>query len=1130
MSRGLTRTDGVEKMVRAAAVCLLIAGVLGTTGVLLAQAPQVVAANRSVLLSNKSQVVLPMVFEANRGQAAAGVDFLATGQGYAAQVRADAIVLNVPRARNGKTGPAKAPDHTVVRIALSGANRRAKGQGENKSRAYSNYLFGSDPAKWITHVDQYEKVRYAGIYPGIDVLLHGNENRLEQDFVIHPAADPKQIRLKFDGVRDLRVSGDGDLVLRAEDISLRLQKPRAYEMVNGKEVEVAVAYEVQGRAVGFRLGSYDSRRELVIDPVLVFSTFFGGQPPGYNSVSQIAADASGVYMAGSTDSTNLPVTAGAVQPTPPTQPGAPFFFVSKLDPTGQSLIFSTYLSGLPGQSTPVGLAVDASGDVYIAAATQNGSLPIPVGSQPFQGTVKGRNVGILKLSNTGTAILAGTYLGGSNIDYFEGLAVDSSGDVYLTGVTTSNDFPVKNPLQSVLGTSGSNGFAAELNPTMSALVYSTYLGANSTVSPNPSGSSLAVDSSGDAYIIGPASSDFPTTAGEQSNCPNGACGGFLIEIGAGGSAVVFSTLLDTSSANGVRVDTAGNVYVAGGLFDPNYPVVNPIEPCSTIAPGAGSDFVSEFSSAGALVFSTCLGNLGYGSGSGGQSELSLTLDNSGNVYVADSSGPGLPLQNPIDANSPPTTGDCLSRPFVMEISPTTHTIVFSSFVGGPFSLCGFAGGDLITGVAVDPGGNIYLGGRTGLGNVPSFSYVPVFNAIQPYFSNVGCTSSCGYFDGFIMEISPSAGAAAALQPAELEFPATVVGSTSAAQTTTIFDLGTNALTVSNIAISGDFAITSSPCSTIAVSGGSCTVQVTFTPTALGTRNGTLTITDSSAGSPHEVVLTGTGVTGNLTPSPSSLTFSSQTVGTTSAAQTVTLTANGLAIQGLSIQESGDFSETNGCGTSIQAFGTCTLQITFTPTATGSRTGSITISDNAPNSPQTIALTGTATASIGLAVAAGGSASATVSAGSSATYSLSIGGQGMSGTASLACTGAPMGATCSVPATVSVSATNATTFAASVTTTSNGTVVPRFESFRSTPWLWAIVLIALLVILQRRHGWRWARACLVCFLFSAAVGLGSCGGGNGNSKSNGTPTGTYKLNVTAQVGSTSQSTTLTLTVQ
>jgi hypothetical protein len=866
-------------------------------------------------------------------------------------------------------------------------------------------------------------------------------------------------------------------------------------------------------------------------------------------VSQIATDASGVYVVGYTNSATFPVTSGVVQPTYPGGPeGLGAVFVSKLDPTGQ-LIFSTYLAGFqpPPQSGPppvqvtipnVGVTVDSSGDVYIAGNTGSG-LPIPSGSQAFQSALKGlENVGIVKLNSTGTAILAGTYLGGSNIEYIGGLAVDSSEDVYVSGTTKSPDFPLKTPLQNSLGTSGSSGFATELNPALSGVVYSTYFGANSLVGTTDRGAyqiavdSLAIDSAGDAYILGVAMTPgFPTTPGAyQSTCEYGGCN-FVIELGAGGSAILSSTYTGAlQPALTIGVDNAGNVYLAGVTNQPTFPVVNPIQSCSALTTGGTSadfygNFVSEFNSTGVLAFSTCLGNMSQA----GLLSPAMTLDSSGNVYLAGSSGQGIPLQNGIDANPPNANYSCseeMQREFVSEIS-STHTIVFSSYVAGPTSACSTLNiGEGVNSIAVDPSGNIYLAGQTQIpvldSLVPTYSSLPVFNAIQSYFSNAGC-NNCYVQSGFIEEISPAAGDAAALAPAELVFPSAVVGSTSAAQTTTIFDLGTSSLTVSNVAISGDFAIASNPCSTVGASGGSCAIQVTFTPTATGTRNGTLTITDSSAGSPREVVLTGIGT-------PSSLTFSSQTVGTTSAAQTVALTAGGSPLQELAIQQSGDFSETNNCGTSLRAFGTCQLQVTFTPTAGGSRSGTVTITDNASNGPQTISLTGTGIESIGLAIAQGGSASATVSAGSSATYSLSIGGQGMSGTASLACTGAPMGATCSVPATMSVSATNATTFAASVTTTSGGEEVPGFQGFRSSPWLWAITAMALVIIRRRQPRWRSARACLVCFLFSAAVGLSSCGGGNGNSKSNGTPTGTYKLNVTAQIGSTSQSTTLTLTVQ
>jgi hypothetical protein len=282
---------------------------------------------------------------------------------------------------------------------------------------------------------------------------------------------------------------------------MRLQKPRAYQIVGDTEVEVPVNYVRREGLVGFNMGRYDRRRALIIDPVLVYSTFFGGTA-GSDGLSQgigaLALDSSGnLYVAGFTNSTSFPVTNGVVDPNP-----APSF-ISKLDPTGTSLIFSTYIQGIGIGA----LAVDAQGNVYVADGGQKG-LPIPTGSNPFQANVK--TIALLKLNPTGTAVLNATYFGGSGLDTVSGLAIDSADDVYLAGSTSSNDFPVQNPLQSALGTSGASGFVTEFNPALSALIYSTYLGANSKVNMQ-STEGLALDALGDAYVVGSANPGFPTT-------------------------------------------------------------------------------------------------------------------------------------------------------------------------------------------------------------------------------------------------------------------------------------------------------------------------------------------------------------------------------------------------------------------------------------------------------------------------------------------------------------------------------------------------------------------------------------------------------------------------------------------
>jgi hypothetical protein len=1086
-----------------------------------AQSPlQTVGTNYGPISTRSQNLAVPLAFEPNQGQAVEGVDFVARGQGYSAQLRANRLTLLLNRAHGDVSA------ESVVEIGLAGANRNAKAAAGDKLAGRSNYLLGSDPANWITNVEQYAKVRYGNVYPGIDLVFHGNQSRLEHDFVIRPAASPDQIGLSFSGVRRTELATDGDLVLQTKSGEMLLQKPRAYQIVGDTEVEVPVKYVARKGQVGFSVGRYDRSRDLTIDPVLVYSTYFGGAagPEGsHQAVNAVALDSSGnLYVAGATDSTSFPVTPGVVDSTPASA------FISKLDPTGTSLIYSTYMQGL-GIS---GLAVDTQGDVFVVGQGQAG-LPIPTGSNPFQANVK--TIALLKLNPTGTAVLNATYFGGSGLDTASGLAIDSADDVYIAGSTSSNDFPLQNPLQGSLGTSGASGFVTEFNPALSALIYSTYLGANSNVNMGGTTEGFALDALGDAYVVGIANPGFPTTTGAyQMTCPDECT--FLAELNPVGSALLNATYLGSGSGLtseiAVAVDSSGDAYLAGTTPSASFPVLNPIQPCSIIngTTAYGANFLVEFSPAGSLLFSTCLGP----SGTNSFGFVALTLDSLGNAYVAGNAASGIPLQSPIDANPPlDSGGQPGGRPFVSEIDHSTHELLFSSFVGDQISFDGDGTGDQILGVAVDSSGNIYLGGELGVGSLP------VFNAFQPYFSvSGGCPGlhdgiDCFFVDGFVIKISPDAGAAAATSPGGLFLSgAQLVGSTSPAQVVTVYDLGTNALTVSSVAISGDFAVASNNCTTVSPAGGSCAIGVTFTPTQVGTRTGTLTITDSSAGSPHTVPLFGVGDQLSMVPSPSTLSFANQLIGT-STAQNVTLTnPSAFNVQITRIQVSGsDFTEANSCQSLMLPSYVCTVDVTFTPTASGTRTGTLTITDNAPNSPQTVTLTGIGAApGVGLGIASGGSNSATVAAGATAQYSLSIGGAGMSGTASLTCTGAPTGATCTVPATETFSATSATNFTASVTTTSRTISALQPGDFRRSSWLWALALMGWIVLLGKEKSKLSIHRSLLCLTLLSVFFLCSCGGSNRSSNPGGTPAGNYTLTVTATVGSTTQSTSLTLIVQ
>jgi hypothetical protein len=921
--------------------------------------------------------------------------------------------------------------------------------------------------------------------------------------------------------------------------------------------------------IGLRQAPHAANQALLFDPVLVYSTFLGGDGRAYLSnyivgpipffhqgVTAITVDSSGnLLVGGATTAANFPVTPGVVQPSNPQNNAVGF--LSKINPAGQ-LVFSTYLNGMAAVAS---IALDAAGNIYVAGISlpsdvPQAPLPIPPGTNPFDPTP--RSISIVKLNSTATAILNATYLGGSGVDDVSGLTLDASANVYLAGYTTSNDFPTLNPLQGSLGAAGHNVFVTKLNSTLSSLVYSTYLGQDAWAvgagSQSPTGTAnhgIAVDSMGNAYVPG----------------LSGGCA-FLAKLnGAGSSLLYYSANLWCGSGPGtygppgvfvsaVAVDTSTNAYVAGGASNnPGGP--NVLAPCPPplALPGnqgeiSGSGLISEVNASGSTTFSTCLGLFPGLSPVANMGVNDLVLDSSGNLYVVGNINAdyGIPLVNPIQT---------ATNTFVAAINPNIPALLFSSGVGGPVNILGQGVSSLTpTGVGVDANGNVYAAGfsstTSSVGVTPPPTF-PVFNALQPIpgmvasvdVGNCGTPNTCPVLDGFVLEIAPTDAAAAALAPSLIIFPAEPVGTTSADQTVTISDLGSAPLTVSNATVSGDFSLDGNGCgSVIAAAGGTCTISINFTPTAAGTRNGTLTVTDNSAGSPHTVQLTGEGGQGSVSLAPPSLLFTGQQVGTTSATQIVTLTNSGvLAIQVTHIQASPPFDETNTCGASVPASGTCTISVTFSPSTSGDATGTLTVTDSAANSPQTLALTGAGTGtttspppSIGLGVASGGSASATVTAGATATYALTIGGAGMNGTASLACTGAPSAATCSVPATVPLNAATPSTVKVNVTTTAHSQVM--FNPYGPTLWLWALSVLgclALYMTVSTQQSNR-LRSHLVPLL---AVVLCACGGGTSGSPTpspnpvptvTGTQVGTYTLVVTATSGSTKQTQQLTLVVQ
>jgi hypothetical protein len=791
---------------------------------------------------------------------------------------------------------------------------------------YTSYFIGDDPRKWVKSVPVYSAVRYENLYPGIALVYHSRQQELEYDYNIAPRANPAHIVLHFSGPERMNLNADGDLALFLDAGKVLLRKPQAYQTLHGRRVDVPVRYALRDSfEAGFEVGAYDHDKPLVIDPVLAYSTFLGG---GGDSATSIAVASSGeVYVAGTTPSTQFPVTKGAFQTTIAEATcgsgNCLNVFVTHFNSSGTGLMYSTYLGG-HSNNFATGIVADSSGNAYVTGETSASDFPTTSGV--FQSTLKGSsNAFVTKIGPNGATLIYSTYLGGSGTDGANAIALDTSGNTFLAGFTDSPDFPTTPGV--LQGTYGGNqdAFLAALNASGSGLLYATYLGGSGS----DTAEGIAVDASDNAVVVGYTdSSNFPLASALQTAYGGGGDDAFVSKVNATGTTLLFSTYLGgsgTDQASAVALDTSGNVYVTGLTGSSNFPTVNPFQ--GSLAGGTDA-FVSKLNAAGsALTFSTFIG------GSADDLATAIALDSSGNVYcVGQTASADFPLASELESQPAP------EEAFVTELGPSGSSLVFSTFLGG-------SSVQEANGIAIDPSSNLYVAG---------------FTASQDFPATLGAfqTTLTSTSNAFVAMISPTNAPGFTLSPTSLTFGAQSIGTVSTAQTVTLRNMGSALLSLSGGAVTGDFALTDT-CGTQVRGGSNCSISVTFSPTARGTRTGTLTLSDNATGSPQTLNLTGTGISPTATLSPSSMTFANDPLGVTSSSQAVTLTNSGtdpLTINGVNV--SGDFAETNSCGTSLAAGGSCVINLTFTPTLAGTRTGTLAVTDDAPGSPQSVQLTGT----------------------------------------------------------------------------------------------------------------------------------------------------------------------------
>jgi hypothetical protein len=663
-----------------------------------------------VSAASKQQIVtsygkLPLSFEANRGQTDSRVKFISRSQGNSLFLTDTEMVLALSRhfsplarraewasglKRSETTEERSATDPVVLRMKPLGANQEPRVEGLEELPGKSNYFIGNDPAKWRTKVTNYAKVKFQAIYPGVDLVYYGNQGQLEDDFIVAPGADPKAILLGFQGTEKLRIDAQGDLVLRIRGGEVRLRKPIVYQSTpasgsqaadspGGKQF-VTARYVLRGNCVGFVVGEYDARKPLTIDPLLSYSTYLGGS--GSDSAAGIVVDAAGnAYVTGQTFSINFP-TQNPFQGTTGDRTGDAF--VAKLDNSGSTLLYSTYLAGSKSDGG-AGIAVDAAGNAYVTGVTSSSDFPTVKPVQPSLSGSSDAFIAKIDTTASGTASLVySTYLGGSDAEGGAGVAVDSSGNAYVTGYTQSSNFPTANPLQ---GSSGGgtcffyysnpfsqpcpDAFIAKLNPSGSALVFSTYLGGKD----DDRGTGIAVDSSGNSYVTGHTqSSNFPTSSPIQPNL-GGFGDAFVAKLNATGSALTYSTYLGGNSddqGNGIAVDSSGNAYVTGSTSSMDFPTVFPVE----VLNSGSHIFITKLNSAGsALVYSSYLGGSGFETGAG------VAVDANGNAYVTgNTSSSNFPTVNPLQ-----TSLRGFTDAFVSKIAPIPGPAVATSPVSLSFT-------------------------------------------------------------------------------------------------------------------------------------------------------------------------------------------------------------------------------------------------------------------------------------------------------------------------------------------------------------------------------------------------------------------------------------------------------------
>ena len=666
--------------------------------------------------------LLPLRFEPNQGQSSSDAKFLAHGRGFSAlfkQNEADFLLAH-------PTGASE-----VLRLTLPNASSNAAISPESRLPGTVNYFNGNEPRSWHTGVPTFERLRYARVFAGTDLIYYGRQGRLEFDFQLSPGANPEAIRMRFDGAQRVSLDPLGNLIVSGKGGEISFQKPEIYQPdeSNGKRL-VAGSFEILDKnTIGFAVAAYDHARSLIIDPIFNYSTYIGAP---LAAATAVAVDSAGEAYVTGWANLDFPTTPGSYQPVAVTTtaaggyPAGGRIFVAKLNSSGTALVYSTYFSG-SGLDSSSAIALDSNGDAFIVGTTSSKDFPITGGSLQTK-NVASKSVGFVSvLNSTGSGLLYSTFLGGSTFTTVNQIAVDASGSAYVVGSTQDTDFPTTSgafqiaPVSKAVAGSAS-AFVSKLNPSGAGLIYSTYLTGNGS----DSALAIVIDGSGAAYVGGDTTStNFPTSQGafqKVSDSINKQAG-FVTKLSATAAGLIYSTYLSgnsTDSVLSIAVDGTGNVYATGNTNSPDFPVTPGAYQPNIGYNGFGypqtNAFVSVLNAAAtALMYSTFLGgNSGLYLADQGDGANAIHLDGEGNAIVT---GVACTIDFPITPGAfepqnlaMQNSDQCSS--FLTKLNPKANTaLLYSTYLGGTGNQTPYYG-DTSSSSAIDSSGNVYVVGYT----------------------------------------------------------------------------------------------------------------------------------------------------------------------------------------------------------------------------------------------------------------------------------------------------------------------------------------------------------------------------------------------------------------------------------